>query len=144
MLFFHAQGLSCSYNCSHPFRRDQEKLSVPNSSSVELRHLGISTRSMAMDTSTLCYHPWLLSLGVVFFLSSITALACNKRRRDNFLQRVQIHRRRALGASILPRSFSPSKQPSDSKSKGVVVSVTIYICSRLCDHVSPFETLCTS
>lgn len=53
---------------------------------------------------------WLLSLGVLFLLSSCAALAVNKRQRDAVLERLHFHRRRASGASTPPRSFSPSKK----------------------------------
>jgi hypothetical protein len=96
-----------------------------------------------MDLSAITRHQWLLTVGVVFLLSSITALALNKRQRDAVLNRLQIHRRRASGASTPPRSFSPSKKaserqhPSDGKEPSPLSSlspdyVTTFPPSRRC------------
>lgn len=69
-----------------------------------------------MNLSTMASHQWLFGLGIVFVLSSIFALSSNKRQRDAILSRLQIHRRRASGASTPPRSFSPNKKISNGSS----------------------------
>jgi len=56
-------------------------------------------------------HEWILSLGIFFLLSTLASLAINKRQRDAVLDRLNLHRRRASGASTPPRSLSPSKKP---------------------------------
>jgi len=57
---------------------------------------------------------WLLGLGAVFLVSSYAVLVANKGKREAVLGRLNLHRRRASGASTPPRSFSPSKKTSIS------------------------------
>lgn len=66
-----------------------------------------------MTFSTILSDQWVLGLGLLFLLSTITALAFNKRQRDTVLERLRVQRRRASGASTPPRSFSPDKKDSD-------------------------------
>lgn len=60
---------------------------------------------------------WLLSIGVIFLISSVAVLAVNKPKREAVLGRLNLHRRRTSGASTPPRSFSPSKKAAISTSE---------------------------
>ncbi len=66
---------------------------------------------------------WLLVLGLVFFVSSTAVLAVNKRQRDAVFNRLNLHKRRASGASTPPRSFSPSKKAISTSERPSYVTV---------------------
>jgi hypothetical protein len=62
-----------------------------------------------MNVSSALDH-WIFGLGILFVLFSVALFTINKRERDALLNRFDLHRRRASGASTPPRSFSPSKK----------------------------------
>jgi hypothetical protein len=64
-----------------------------------------------MDAALILDH-WLFGLGIIFIVSSVALLTVNKRQRDALLNRFDLQRRRASGASTPPRSFSPSRKSS--------------------------------
>jgi hypothetical protein len=64
-----------------------------------------------MDVSMVLDY-WLFGLGIIFVVSSVALITVNKRQRDALLNRFDLHRRRAAGASTPPRSFSPSRKSS--------------------------------
>ncbi|KAG0650659.1 hypothetical protein D0Z07_2545 [Hyphodiscus hymeniophilus] len=66
-----------------------------------------------MDLLNVFSTQWMLGIGLIFLLSTITALTFNKRQRDAVLKRLRVSRRRASGASTPPRSFSPEKKNSE-------------------------------
>lgn len=57
---------------------------------------------------------WLIGLGVVFLVSSLSSLLLNKRQREAVLNRLHFRQRRASGASTPPRSISPTKDVKQS------------------------------
>ena len=63
---------------------------------------------------------WLFGLGIVFLLSTITALTLSQRQRQAVLERVGLHRRRNSGATTPPRSFSPTRKDEKIPAKPVV------------------------
>jgi hypothetical protein len=65
---------------------------------------------------------YLLVLGVVFCLTTITYLALSQKQRDVLFRRLQLRERRASSARTPPRSLSPEK-----KAPLIVPSPTEYI-----------------
>lgn len=94
---------------SSPFEKGAEALSA-----ISVYNPPLHPILFAMEFSPYVPSQWLLGIGALFIFSSFTALSFSQRRRSALFERLNLHRRRASGASTPPRSFSPSKRGSIS------------------------------
>lgn len=75
----------------------------------------------------------LLSIGLVFLVTSLAYITINKNRRDIIFNRLHFQKRRVSYASTPPRSLSPGKQSEKGKSVPAEVSYKdVFPPSRRC------------
>jgi hypothetical protein len=70
-----------------------------------------------MSITSFIFDRWLIGLGAFSLAMSVVVLTASKGKREAVLDRLNLHRRRASGASTPPRSFSPGKKTSISTSE---------------------------
>jgi len=85
-----------------------------------------------MIFSTILPDQWMFGLGLLFLISAVTASTVNKRQRDAILERLRLHRCRALGALKPPRSFSPVKNSASPADASCADYADVFCPSRRC------------